>query len=102
MESFGDRDIGQGGVGAALVGAPHEREGTGAGGERQRRDGEGISAEGRRRCRGCQYERDVRSSRAIPKGPQARYTLSRGDVSATLPSPKCSFGRLDKVKTTIK
>ena len=73
MEGFGDRDVGKGDARAAHVGAPHDREGTGAGGERQQRDtGGGISAEGRRRRGGCQYEWDVRFARAMPEGPQAR------------------------------
>ena len=45
VERFGDRDVGKGDARAAHVGAPNDREGTGAGGERQRRDGR-TSAQG--------------------------------------------------------
>ena len=103
MERFGDRDVGKEDAGTAHVRAPYNCEGTGARGERQRRDtSRGFSAEGRRRRGGRQYDRIVRFARAMPGGPQARWTPSRGDVRASLPSPQCSLDGKDKVKTTIK
>ena len=51
---------------------------------------------------GHQYEWIVRFARAMPGGPQARWTPSRGDVRVSLPSPQCSLVGKDKVKTTTK
>ena len=94
----GGRTLAQGGR-AAHVGAPYNREETGAGRERQRRDtGRGISAEGHRRRGGRQYEWDVRFARGMPGGPQARWAPSRRDVRATFFSSQCFFGSRTRSK----
>ena len=76
MKRFGDRDVDKGDAGAAHVGAPHDREGTGAGGEASG----GTLAEGFRRRDtsavgdvnvSIQHEWDARFARAMPGGPQA-------------------------------
>ena len=98
VERFGDRNVSKE-ERAAHVGAPYNREETGAGRERQRRDtGRGILAEGHRRRGGRQYEWDVRFARAMPGGPQARWAPSRRDVRASLPSPQCFFGSRTRSK----
>ena len=103
VESFGERDVGKRDAGAAHVGTPYDREGTGAGVERSG----GILAEGLWRrdagaaggAAGDNRMRGTSASRGRCPGTRRHDGRRHAGASARL-FP--SFGRRDTIKTTIK